>query len=297
MKFNATLVGMLCGVVFCGCAPKLPLGSAIRDIQPGESFMSRLTSIAEKVAPTTAQEKTIREVQEDFEAWFFPQNKSDEFELEQVGLRSHKWLNSYAYHSANPEQNLERFDEFVHSAILVQRLMERSDVKPIPANDEGTWRDRSGADVYRPQNGRNEREERCAWLDETGCALHMHKLYNVISTPPKLYKRLREASKNLAEDDDRSSRIMVLGYEIPWDEAKGIRYGVTFYFKDTSWEQDVSTRQSVRSTFLGYEIIYTNETTPHPRVRGISRTSGLQSRNVSLGTKRCGEQRGIPSRS
>jgi hypothetical protein len=68
----------------------------------------------------------------------------------------------------------------------------------------------------------------------------------------------------------------MLGYEIPWDaDRTSVRYGVTFYFRQTAPENGEPVSESKHPVqLIGYDLIYANEATPTPFLaRGTDETS------------------------
>lgn len=103
-------------------------------------------------------------------------------------------------------------------------------------------------------------------------------LYKIVTDPDELYRqkdyqgkdpsdpsqagKLLTLARRIVADKDRSRRIVVLGYEIPWDEDQTlIRYGVTFYFED---RDDGAQPNGHVTRYLGYDLVYANEATPAP---------------------------------
>ena len=102
-------------------------------------------------------------------------------------------------------------------------------------------------------------------------------LYKIFTNPQNLYPSkdypqnqsdptkagvLLTVARKIISDKDRSRRIMVLGYEIPWDEDRTlIRYGVTLYFEDSN---DAANGNRHLTHYLGYDLVYANEATPAP---------------------------------
>jgi hypothetical protein len=64
----------------------------------------------------------------------------------------------------------------------------------------------------------------------------------------------------------RNQRYFMLGYEIPWDtDLTLVRYGVTFYFRQTAPENGEPASESKHPVqLIGYDLTYANEATPAP---------------------------------
>jgi len=217
-----------------------------------------------------------------------------------------KWLTSYAMDTTNPDQGLDRFREYLRSAQLVQHLATQQllpdedtrntyflvenirrrqsqrcgDLTPqiakplsLPFVSSPTQTDPS----QQPQMQARTKESAKDATEGSSC-LSARSLYHVQTVlmardQPKitnLYTYLldeivRQERPNPAQ---RNQRYFMLGYEIPWDADRTlVRYGVTFYFRQTAPEIDESASESQPQVqLIGYDLIYANEATPAPFV-------------------------------
>ena len=85
-------------------------------------------------------------------------------------------------------------------------------------------------------------------------------------TSQDLYKHLLADIVQVEATGTRNQRYLMLGYEIPWDEDRTVvRYGVTFYFKQTGPENGEPLSQDKHPMkLIGYDLVYANEATPEP---------------------------------
>jgi hypothetical protein len=171
---------------------------------------------------------------------------------------SSKWIETYSYQSANPDQDLSRFEEFLLSAQLVKTLATEN----LKADEN---KDDTQSLVEDQDDRRSQwcgRPPRPKWDPQpatipTDCPKR-RALYKVTTYPDNLYETLFQQARAIT---DRNRHLFVLGYEIPWDADKTlIRYGITFYFHD----QPVSDGLPAQTLFLGYDLLYANEGTPEP---------------------------------
>ncbi len=193
-----------------------------------------------------------------------------EFWLQQAGQ---KWMTTYSLDPADPDHSLERLEEFVRSSQLVKKLANQ----PLRADESAERTTKLFEHVG---------DDGSQWCGkpESSCKDH-RSLYRVITVPDELYaKELPDLINNILLDTDPSRRqqhrIIMLGYQLPWDEDRTlIRYGVTFYFED--WlEPDT---HMTKTQLLGYDLVYANEATPDPRDNQASSTQhDKQSGETSL---------------
>lgn len=190
---------------------------------------------------------------------------------------SKKWLTTYALDATNPDQELDRFREYVRSAQLVQHLANQNTWCLIPDEDPlntynlvektsmrqsqwyGPLRPEGSSPSAQPmgqapadaENDLNQSEKACPCDKD-------NSLYHIITSPTNLYETLlSEVAQVEATGKQRDRRYFVLSYEIPWDGDRTlVRYGVTFYFKQNAQENQFH--------FIGYDLVYANEATPQP---------------------------------
>ncbi len=200
---------------------------------------------------------SIQTVQEKFEAALlneekraFSFNASEDNKLPKSALSevSSKGLMRYALEPANPDQNLDRFDESLRSMQWVLKL------PPMKADQD----EREAISLL----GEETKDTGSQWCGSplaSSCTEQDQTLYRIDTIPSSLYDTLETLSKEIRSEQKRDKNILVLGYEIPWDKKRTlIRYGVTFYF-----EENLASGNPV-TTFLGADLIYANEATPKP---------------------------------
>ena len=182
-----------------------------------------------------------------------------------------KWMATYSLDPADPNHSLDRFEEFLHSSQLVKMLAGN----PLRADEDESNRE------FVEESG----DDSSQWCGkpESPCDKEHRSLYLIITQPDDLHKKLAEVIKGISSGTEpsrhRQHRVIMLGYQIPWDEDRTlIRYGVTFYFEDGfDWNNHRSLTR-----FLGYDLLYANEATPEPRV--IAKTDSSESQKHSDAT-------------
>lgn len=265
---------LLLAGLLTGCTENLPYFIAIGDAGPADPCALPLHEI---VAHTLAQDHlnvkpmgTVRETMKDVQITFEKELAERVTKLEGrctdhtartiPGIESvaSKWLKVYSYQSTNPDQDLTQLEEFVLSARLVKTLV-TEDIKP---DEEPNDTQSLVEDVDDKRSQWCGRPPKPKWDPQptpipTDCQKR-RALYKVIPYPENLYETLLQQTRTIT---DRNRRLLVLGYEIPWDADKTlIRYGVTFYFED----QPPSENQPAKTLFLGHDLLYANEGTPKP---------------------------------
>lgn len=169
---------------------------------------------------------------------------------------SKKWLTSYALDATDPDQDLDRFREYLLSAQLVEKLAKEP---LLPDEDDYSW----------VESKEHEQSQWCGkGISADSPCLKERSLYHVqarLTAPPHQGETAEDLYKYLLTDivpvertgTQRNQRYFVLGYEIPWDKERTlVRYGVAFYFRQTAPEKAVD--------LIGYDLTYANEATPAP---------------------------------
>ena len=267
---------LIVGCLFTlGCAGRnLPYSIAIGNPDPNttppgkEQCVLRLDDIVKEMFQQYSSSGwTIRDLQKEFEITLHKRTKgpngvtnckdssgqlvaqNDYPPLEEI---SKKWLTTYALDATDPDQNLNRFREYLLSSQFVRELAQ----KPLQP-DEDIGRAYNLVEQQRMQQSQWCGSAHSDILEQSPC-LKEQSLYHVITTPTDLYEQLlSEISQVEATGSQRDQRYFVLSYEIPWDGDRTlVRYGVTFYFEQTGQKTPVELR--------GYDLIYANEATPHP---------------------------------
>ena len=276
MRIVATTI---CALTLAGCASNLPYSITIGDPSGGKSVVGQedcvlhLDDIVEKVAEDNLTSKsTIRSLQKQFEEKLSEDtqalkncnNGNGKSVIEEVAK---KWLTTYALDATDPNQGVDRFREYVLSAQLVQHLAKQ----PLkPEEEEGSWVEEAKQSASLSQwcgsGGTSEKEFPC---------FKARSLYHVET---ELEARDPQGRTDLYEyllsdivqvermGTQRNQRYFMLGYEIPWDKERTlVRYGVTFYFRQTAPDNgklDSDSNPPVQ--LIGYDLIYANEATPAP---------------------------------
>ena len=226
---------------------------------------------------------------------------------------SKKWLTIYALDATNPDHGLDRFREYVRSAQLVQSLASQQLLpdedprstyflvenirrrqsqwcgdltpqitKPLPlpfVSSSSQTEPSQQSQIQAP----TEKGVKDATKEST--CLSARSLYHVqakLTAPANQREAAGDLYKYLLADivqvettgTQRNHRHFMLGYEIPWDaDLTLVRYGVTFYFKQTGPENgEPSSEEEQRVHLLGYDVIYANEATPAPYEPGTDVT-------------------------
>jgi hypothetical protein len=284
MKIAATTI---CALTLAGCVSNLPYSIAIGDPSKGtdrvgqKECVLRLDDIVEKIAsgysPPTS---TIRSLQIEFEKKLHEGTQALEHcadgngnpiqpdaypPIEEVAK---KWLTTYALDATNPDQSLDRFREYVRSAQLVQDLA-KHEIKP-DRNEDKTY-----LLVEEPSQLQSQW---CGAASTEGSPCDKARsLYHVetelkardLRGKTNLYEYLLSDIVQVEDmGTQRNQRYFMLGYEIPWDKDRTlVRYGVTFYFRQTGPENGEPTSESKYPVqLIGYDLIYANEATPAPFV-------------------------------
>jgi len=194
-----------------------------------------------------------------------------------------KWLTSYALDATDPDQNIDRFREYVRSAQLVESLAKQQ-IKPEEI--ESNW----------TQEAKEPQSQWCGTALPKGSSCdEKRSLYHVQTVlTASLYpgETAKDLYKHLLSDivqveragTQRNQRYFVLGYEISWDKERTlVRYGVTFYFREKEPElrqaepkneeapsKDNRSVQKGPVQLIGYDLTYANEATPEPTTKKIS---------------------------
>ena len=269
MRIVATTI---CALTLAGCASNLPYSITIGDPSGDKSVVGQedcvlhLDNIVEKVAEDNLSSKlTIRFLQKQFEEKLSEDtqalkncnNGNGKSVIEEIAK---KWLTSYALDATDPDQNIDRFREYLRSAQLVESLAKQ----PIkPEEIESNW----------TQEAIQSQSQWCgtalSFCDEKRSLYHVQ---SVLTASPNPGETAKDLYKHLLSDivqvekagTQRNQRYFVLGYEIPWDKERTlVRYGVTFYFWQTETEPDLV-------KLIGYDLTYANEATPAPDTKKIS---------------------------
>ena len=182
-----------------------------------------------------------------------------------------KWLTSYALDATDPDQGLDRFREYVRSAQLVQHLADTE--KPLLPDPDKHRNSRLVEETSPHQS------QWCGDPKEGSPCGNKQSLYHVeaeLKIPPHQGETAEDLYKYLLTDivqverngTQRNQHYFVLGYEIPWDKDRTlVRYGVTFYFKQTAPENgEPASESNPPIQLIGYDLTYANEATPEPFV-------------------------------
>lgn len=294
------MAATICALTLAGCASSLPYSIAIGDPGLGadrpdqKQCVLRLDDIAQKIAsdfsPPTS---TVRSLQIQFEKTLHegtqalehckdadgnPVKHDDYPPIEEI---ARKWLASYALDATNPDQSLDRFREYVRSAQLVEHLA-RQPIKP----DEDKER------TYRlVENLSQTQSQWCGPPTGGSPCLNARSLYHVrarLTAPASQGETADDLYTHLLADivqvektgTQRNQRYFMLGYEIPWDADRTlVRYGATFYFRQTAPENGEPVSESKHPVqLIGYDLTYANEATPAPLVE--LGTDGIPKRSM-----------------
>ena len=242
--------------IFSGCAHSLPYFISI-DSKEAQNGVLPLNRVAHEIHEKIKENRwDIKTVQIQFESKLHEVERLTERTCKdkwwnacEIPLRSvvSKWLSTYSVQTTDPDDNMERFKEFLGSSEAV-RTLSYHDLKA----DE----DSKGYDRMLKQ--RNDRKSQwCGNPDDPECDSSKRVLYRVVTEPGDLYEgKLKTLVKQIESDVDRNRKIVMLGYEIPWDADRTlIRYGMTFYFIDQGHHP---------AEYIGYDLLYANEATPAP---------------------------------
>jgi hypothetical protein len=269
-----------------GCVSNLPYSIAIGDPSGGtgrvgqKECVLRLDDIVEKIASDYSSSKsTVRSLQVQFEKKLHedtqalehckdgngnPVQHDDYPPIEEVAK---KWLTPYALDATNPDQGLDRFGEYLRSAQLLQYLANQPLLPDENKDRPYLWVEETS---QRPSQW-------CGAPTEESPCLTARSLYHVQAVltardrqgETDLYTSLLEEILQVETNGtQRSPRYFMLGYEIPWDADRTlVRYGVTFYFRQTAPENGEPASESKHPVqLIGYDLIYANEATPAPFV-------------------------------
>lgn len=298
MRIVATTI---CALALTGCASNLPYTIAIGNPNEGTGLVSpkecvlRLDDIVGQIASDYSSSKLDnvkflqvaleKKLHEDSEVLKGCKNNNNT-QVEQKGYHpieevAKKWLTSYALDATDPDQALDRFREYVRSAQLVENLAKQK-IKPEENEsnftEEGFEAQSQWCGTALPTKSSCDKERSLyhvetvliASLDpgETAKDLYKHLLSDIVQVE-------RAGTK-------RNQRYFVLGYEIPWDKERTlVRYGVTFYFRQTEPENGKAlSEEKYPVKLIGYDLTYANEATPAPDthkllVKGLSTTWGI----------------------
>ncbi len=297
------VVATICLLIVTGCAHDLPYTIAIGDVnvgetgasekpKPEESCVLRLDQLAVDIAKRYSESNpkwTVKMLQIEFEKALHGKTlalsnckdekgrtikKEDYLWLENV---SKKWLATYGLDATDPDQDIDRFREYLRSAQLVQGLAKEVVRPDETKSDTYLWVESVGrrqsqwcgdvtaevtkeiGDLFSDSAPTTENNG----STESLCQ-RKRSLYHVETYPDGLYENLLEDTVQVERKGaQRSHRYFVLGYEIPWDKERTlVRYGVTFYFKQVASKDGTSASDSEQPTLIGYDLTYANEATP-----------------------------------
>lgn len=316
------LIGtMIVACMLAGCAKNLPYSLAIGDPAstngskaPADCVL-RLDRVVERLAqPHPAAHRTIRDLQAQFERTVAEEvlglercedKKGQPVDASQSKIEevAKKWLTTYSFDAADPDQSLERFREFLLSSKEAQRLA-AIQIKPDESEadtyylveersaEQSQWCGELTEERYRdlpippipnflrfqgvqlPANPENPQPAFELSAASESC-LQRRSLYRIVTSPQNLYSQLLEEVVERQQDGrERDVRYFVLGYEIPWDRDRTlVRYGVTFFFRETGAHgNDVSSAggppsfRQRETELVGYDLIYANEATPEEKL-------------------------------
>jgi len=295
MRLAATTV---CALTLAGCASSLPYSIAIGDPRENtgragrEQCVLRLDDVVATVVERNRSLKwTIKTLQVEFETALHkstqgldhctdskgrPVQVKDAPPIEAV---SKKWLTTYALDATDPDQGLDRFREYLRSAQLVEDLAREQLLPDEDARDTyhlvETIRARQSqwcgslSDPSQSQQTRARMESGETDASPGSSCLKARSLYRIVVTPADLYEQLLfDIMQVEAKGTQRSQRYFVLSYELPWDaERTLVRYGVTFYFKQTTPENGGRASDNPSPVqLIGYDLSYANEASPKPFV-------------------------------
>lgn len=296
----------ICALALAGCASNLPYSIAIGDPNGSTSRVGqkdcvlRLDDIVKKVADDySSSESDVRSLQVQFETMLHEGTQTlehcndgngnpvqhDSFPpIEEIAK---KWLTYYALDTTNPDLGLDRFREYVRSAQVVQYLARQQLLPDVEKHDtshrvektmmmQSEWCGSAPPHIA-PMQAQTEEEAK-----KSPCSKE-RSLYHVqakLTAPEKgkttedLYKHLLADIVQVETTGTRNQRYLMLGYEIPWDEDRTVvRYGVTFYFKQTGPENGEPLPKEKHPILIGYDLVYANEATPAPfiaQANGVS---------------------------
>lgn len=284
MRIVATTI---CALTLAGCVSNLPYSIAIGDPPEiskrsgHEECVLRLDDIAEKIALDYSSSKLhdVKSLQVEFEKQLHKDTESlkgckngNDTKVEQEGYRpiegvAKKWLTSYALGATDPDQGLDRFREYVRSAQLVWELAKQP---LLPDEKEGSL----------VEEALMTQSQWCGTASAKGSlcdkARSLYHVQPVLTAPAVQGETGNDLYTHLLADighvetkgTQRDQRYFMLGYEIPWDADRTlVRYGVTFYFRQTAPEDgEPASERKHPVQLIGYDLIYANEATPAPFV-------------------------------
>ncbi len=303
------LTASICLLTITGCASDLPYSIAIGDPGNGgsgaarEHCVLRLNNIAKQIAEEYSSSNwTIRTLQLQLEKRLHEGIQSLDQCTDDNGLSvqtkhfppieevAKKWLTSYAVDATDPDQELDRFREYVRSAKLVQQLAEH---QLLPDQDprntyrlveQSAMRQSQWCGTISIPHTAQAQQNPAATGGDASC-LNAQSLYYVTASPVDLYDQLlSDMTQTEATGTPRNQRYVVLGYELPWDEDRTlVRYGVTFYFKHTLPESGLpSTDTAAQVHLIGYDLVYANEADPEPLIEPVTAKTPERSNETLL---------------
>lgn len=329
----------ICLLVLTGCAHDLPYSIAIGDPTGGQQGMGREQCVLrlDEIVKETAGEyqaapMTIRDLQITFEKMIHHWTKADgkikgkdgdtdedkskrvtnctdaegksitldKIKYPRVEEISRKWLTTYALDATDPDQDIDRFREYLRSTQLVQYLA----TKPLLPDEDPRDTYYEVEHTSRPQSQwcgsvtvpldqvipiPYLRPSPAAAEDKKGLAaqfscLKERSLYHAETNPHDLYAKLLNDTEQVERKAmQRSHRYLVLSYEIPWDKERTlVRYGVTFYFKQDSSKGSTSASDNEKPELIGYDLTYANEATPEQPKRKVAVSNEQKKREWSV---------------
>jgi hypothetical protein len=174
-------------------------------------------------------------------------------------------MTAYSLNPADPDHSLNRFEEFVRSSQLVQKLANQASLRADESEQRSAFIDAPFIPRVIVEHVRDDGSSQWCGKPESPCQ-EQRRLYKIITKPDDLYtKKLPDLITDITLEPEVSRRqqhrIIMLAYQLPWDEDRTlVRYGVTFYFED--WLD--SAKHATVTKFIGYDLVYANEATPDP---------------------------------
>jgi hypothetical protein len=201
-----------------------------------------------------------------------------------ISKRSSKWLAAYSLDSTDPDQDIERLQEYVRSmahlkhVLSVQSLQPDPDPKNIEIDEcpfaGSLWCGSPNSPTSlecADKNNRLSLYKITSSLNTRYLAAHRENLQlEDPNTETAIDQVLMQRIATVAGAGDRYTRFLVLGYQIPWDaDETSVRYGVIFLFEEKRDAPETpSSRPGLerRREFIGHTLFYANEATPEPRI-------------------------------
>ena len=176
-----------------------------------------------------------------------------------------KWLATYSLNGTDPDQDINRFEEYLESVKRVVDLANRTGPDAITADQNEVFQ----------KEGKNK-SQWCGNPHDQVCPEQDWQLYKFISQVNPQFassheygeaplesvmldrvQHAKEKGSETKKDNAQPRRFYILGYELPWDKQETeVRYGITFYFEESKKVGQLTSSAEVPLQLIVYMRLY-----------------------------------------